>query len=560
VSGETTDAPAPATVAELVLGRADDDTDGLLFEDRRWSWREVVTEARVRAELLEELREPGPFHVGVLLENVPEFVFLLMGAGLAGATIVGINPTRRGAELARDINHTDCGLIVTDDTLRTLLDAIPLELPADRILDADTEAYADALATAGAAVARGSLGARPAPDPETLFALLFTSGSTGAPKAVRMTQGRAARVVAQSLFTPEDVLYCAMPLYHGNALNANLFPALRSGATIALRRRFSASGFLPDVRRYHVTFFNTVGRAINHILSTPETEHDRDHAIKYVLGPETAPADARAFRKRFGSPVIEGYGSSENAIIFLPDPALPKGSLGRPLEGIDVVVLDPATAEEKPRARYDEHGKLLNAGEAIGELVSRNAASRFEGYYNNREADAERTRNGWYWSGDLGYRDEAGVFWFAGRNADWLRVDGENFAAAPVERILARFPGAHGVAVYAVPDSRTGDQVMVAVEMLAGVSFDPDAFVTFLAEQRDLGTKWAPRYVRVVDVLPVGATNKIDKRPLRADRWETTDAVYWRKPRAESYDRFTSIDADELRAEFVANQRANLLE
>ena len=121
---------------------------------------------------------------------------------------------------------------------------------------------------------------------------------------------------------------------------------------------------------------------------------------------------------------------------------------------------------------------MLNAGEAIGELVSRTATSRFEGYYNNPEADAERTRNGWYWSGDLGYRDEAGVFWFAGRNADWIRVDGENFVAAPIERILARFPGADGVAVYAVPDSRTGDQVMAAIELLPGVTFDPEAFAT----------------------------------------------------------------------------------
>ena len=140
-----------------------------------------------------------------------------------------------------------------------------------------------------------------------------------------MTQGRAARAVANALFTPDDVLYCAMPLYHGNALNANLFPALRSGATIALRRKFSASAFLPDAQRYGVTFFNTVGRALNHILSTPETDDDRNHSIKYVLGPETAPADVRAFRKRFGPPVIEGYGSSENAIILIPDPDAAEG-------------------------------------------------------------------------------------------------------------------------------------------------------------------------------------------------------------------------------------------
>ncbi len=549
----------PTTFAELVLSRAEDDTDGLLYEDQRWSWREVVAEAQVRAQLLLQLRQPGPFHIGVLLENVPEFVFLLLGAGMAGAAVVGINPTRRGVELARDINHTDCQLIFTDDSMRPLLDGIPLDLPAERILDVDTPSYREELAAAADTVAHGGLEKLDPPDPETLFALLFTSGSTGAPKAVRMTQGRAARAVAHAMFADDDVLYCAMPLYHGNALNANLFPALRSGATIALRRKFSASSFLPDARRYGVTFFNTVGRALNHILSTPESDQDRDHSIKYVLGPESAPADVRAFRKRFGPPVIEGYGSSENAIILLPDPSLPKGSLGRPLEGIDVVILDPATAEEKPRARYDEYGKLLNAGEAIGELVSRNATARFEGYYNNPEADAERTRNGWYWSGDLGYLDEAGVFWFAGRNADWLRVDGENFAAAPIERIVARFAGADGVAAYAVPDSRTGDQVMVAIEMLAGRTFDPDAFAAFLAEQRDLGTKWAPRYVRIIAELPVGATNKIDKRPLRAERWETTDRLYWRAPRTETYVPFTAADVSALRAEFDENNRANLL-
>jgi fatty-acyl-CoA synthase len=133
------DAP-PTTFAELVLLRAEDDTDGLLYEDRRWSWREVVAEARVRAELLVQRRGPGPFHVGVLLENVPEFVFVLLGAGLVGASVVGINPTRRGAELARDINHTDCGLILTDDSMRPLLDDIPLDLELDRIFDIESAA------------------------------------------------------------------------------------------------------------------------------------------------------------------------------------------------------------------------------------------------------------------------------------------------------------------------------------------------------------------------------------------------------------------------------------
>ncbi len=123
-----------------------------------------------------------------------------------------------------------------------------------------------------------------------------------------------------------------------------------------------------------------------------------------------------------------------------------------PPPGTEVAIVDAASGPECPPAQIDGNGRLLNASEAIGEIVSKNGVGRFEGYYANSEADAERTRGGWFWSGDLGYRDEAGFFYFAGRPSDWLRVDGENFAAAPVERILARFPGVVTAAVYPVPD------------------------------------------------------------------------------------------------------------
>ena len=106
-----------------------------------------------------------------------------------------------------------------------------------------------------------------------------------------------------------------------------------------------------------------------------------------------------------------------------------------------MAVVDPETGEERELAKFDEHDRLVNLKEAIGEMVVRSGTGGFEGYYANEEANRERTRNGWYWTGDLGYRDADGFFYFAGRPADWLRVDGENFAAAPVERILSRYPG-----------------------------------------------------------------------------------------------------------------------
>jgi fatty-acyl-CoA synthase len=540
------------TFAGLIEGRAEDDTTGLVVGDEEWSWREVVAESDRWAAALSALRPvEGPFHVGVLLGNVPDYLFALFAAARLGAVIVGINETRRGEELARDVRHTDCVAVLTDAPHLPLLSGLDL---------GDT-----AVIDIGAAEWRARLdGAPPAelPDvrPTDVFVLIFTSGSTGAPKAVKLSHGRAARVAnAASWHSADDVLYCAMPLFHGNALNAIVFPAAATGATIALRERFSASQFMPDVRRYGATFFSTVGRALAYILATPASPLDRDHKVKFALAPESSPRDMRAFKDRFGILCVSGYGSSENVIIMEPRPGLPKDALGVPQAGVDAAVVDPETGEERVRAHFDADGRLVNGSEAIGEIVGRNVVDRFEGYYNNPEAEAERTRNGWYWSGDLGYRDEADVFYFAGRAGEWLRVDSENFATAPVERIVGRFPGASGVAVYPVPDERTADdQVMLALELDPGVAFDAGAFSRFIAEQPDLGTKWAPRYVRVT-TLPVGATNKIDKRPLRAERWYTDDPVFWRPGPEPSYQSFTPDDLTALEARFREFGRADAI-
>lgn len=561
---------APETVAELLLGRSEDDSLGLLAGDERWSWREVVARSRAAGERLRILGglgglagpgDPaglggGPPHVGVLLENTPGYLFTLFGAALDGMAVVGINDTRRGAELARDICHTDCRVVITDPVSGPLLDGV--DLGGIPVVSIDDQHLPAVSTTPGALVGSGPGPVEPpAPRPDDLFVLIFTSSSTGAPKAVRMTHGRAARMATGSTwFRSDDVLYGAMPLFHGNALNAIVLPALATGAAIALRRRFSASQFMPDVRRCGATFFSTVGRALSYVLATPASPDDRAHAVAYALAPESSPADVRAFRERFGIRCITGYGSSENAIVMTPVRGMPADALGVPLEGIDAAVVDPSTGQECSRARFDPAGRLLNAAEAIGELVGRNVATRFEGYYNNPRADAERIRNGWYWSGDLAYRDEDGIFYFAGRTGDWLRVDAENFAAAPVERILGRYPPAVGTAVYAVPDERTADdQVMVAFELADGAAFDPEGFHAFLDAQPDLGTKWAPRYVRVT-TLPVGATSKLDKRPLQAERWYTSDPIYWRPARGEPYRRFTAADLAALEARMREHGRA----
>jgi acyl-CoA synthetase (AMP-forming)/AMP-acid ligase II len=547
-------AEAAATVAGLVAARAGDDGGGLRTADGggAWTWAEVVAEAAARAALLDELGLAGR-HVGVLLDNVPELVFLLGAAALSGAVVVGVNPTRRGEELARDVRHTGCALVLTDAGHAPLLAGLALGASVRRVDDAGW----------AAAVARHRGAPVPAalPGPEALWMLLFTSGSTGAPKAVRLSQGRAARTAgpAAAAFGPADVLYCAMPLFHGNALLACLLPGLAAGASVVLKPRFSASDFLDDVRRHRCTYANYVGRALAYVLAQPETPADADNALVWCLGSEASPADRREFRRRFGCYVTEGYSSSEGGVVIQPYRGMPPEALGRPAEGVDVAVVDQGTGEECPRARFGPGRELLNAGEAVGEIVGRDGLGGFEGYWANPEADAARSRGGWYWTGDLGYRGEEGTFYFAGRTADWLRVDGENFAAGPVEAVLARFPGVAAALVYGVPDARTGDQVMAALELAPGAAFDPAAFAAFLAVQPDLGTKWAPRFVRVVGALPVTATGKVDRKPLRAERWETADPVWWRPSRAAAYRRLTADDVAALGRAFAEAGRAGML-
>ncbi len=526
--------PSTATVAALIRARAEDDNVGLIAGDRCWTWREVVAEAATRAAWMRATLDPDrPPHIGILAPNVPDYVFQILGAALAGTCIVGLNATRRGAELARDIDHTACQLVLTDAGYADLVDN-PV-----RLEEAPWAPFA------GAALPDTD------PDPATLLFLLFTSGSTSAPKAARCSQGRLAAVGALG-FRSDAVLYCPMPLTHGNALSAILFPALAAGCRLVLRDRFSASEWLADVRVHGVTFTSTVGRALGYILATPPTPADHDHSLRVVLAPEASPRDCEAFRTRFGAKVLSGYGSSEGGISLLP--AAKPGSLGTAPPGADIAVVD-ENGRECETARFDEQGRLTNAAAATGELVRRDAAGSFEGYWDNPDAESDRLRDGWFWSGDLAYRDADGVFWFAGRVGDWLRVDSENFGAGPVERILGRYPDAAAVAVIAVPDPLAGDQVMAVLEPAPGCGFDPERFTEFLNDQTDLGTKWAPRFIRISPAIPVVGHGKIDKKPLRRDAWLCDDPVWWRPGRAKDYRPLTDADRAELRDQFVAHGR-----
>jgi fatty-acyl-CoA synthase len=557
------------TFADHVRARSSDDNVAIRFENETLTYRQWCAGVAERAALWLSILKDRPAgsapHIGVLLENTPEFTMWLGAAAVTGSVVVGINPTRRGAELARDITHTSCQIVVTEISQVALLDGLDLGAANGFIFVTESNEYAESVhAYAGAVLP--TFEECPV-DPTDTFLLLFTSGTSGAPKAV-VTSHQRLNFVAQSMnmiiaLTPEDTTYICMPLFHSNALFTAWAPSLVYGSTIALRRKFSASEFLSDVRTFGATYFNYVGKPLTYILATPEKADDRDNPLRRGFGNEGSEIDLLRFAERFDCKLTDGYGQTETGASIVRVPNMPTGSLGVAAQAT-ITVRDPATNQECPRAIFDTDRRLLNAEEATGEIVN-GGGGTFEGYWNNPEANSERIRDGAYWTGDLAYRDDDGFFYFAGRSADWMRVDGENFAGAPIEGILMRHPNVILAAVYGIPDFDMGDRVMAALQLQPGTTIDPAEFAEFLRAQSDLGPKWVPSFVQIVVDFPMTPSNKVIKRELVLRRWHDVERhddvqLWWRPTKEIAFTQFTRVEATELRAKFAANNRGALLD
>jgi fatty-acyl-CoA synthase len=516
------------TMQQLLRSRTADDTVAVVHGDRTWTWREHLNEASAEASALmalgalRDLADPArPLHVGALLGNSPAMLRSMAAAALGGYVLCGINTTRRGEGLAADIRRSDCQLVLVDTEHLALLDG--LDLAGATVLDVDSAGYRDTVAAAGPLVPHEVGGADP-------VMMIFTSGTSGDPKAVRFAHAMAvmcgASLIDRFEITSDDVCYLAMPLFHSNGVAAGWAVAIGAGAAM-VPAKFSPSRFLNDIRRYRVTYMNYVGKPLALVLATPERPDDADNTLRAAFGNEATERDIDEFARRFGCRVVDSFGSSEFAIIVMREDGTPPGSIGKGYPGVSVY--HPESLTECAPAVFDEHGALANFDEAVGELVNTYGAGGFTGYYNDPDATDERMRHGMYWSGDLAYRDADGWIYLVGRTADWMRVDGENLAAGPIERALQRLPEINHVAVYAVPDEHVGDQVMAAIVLNAGATLTPKQFEEFLTAQADLSPKAWPRYVRINTELPRTATNKILKRKLIEAGPTAGDGVLWER-------------------------------
>jgi len=576
------------------------DRVALVQGDRSWTWRQLRDEsARLAHFLLRRLEGPGDPHVAMVLENHLELLALYGACGYAGATLFGVNTGLGGDVLAGVLNQSGARVLVVDERFREKVEAV-----ADRLEHVARENLLFVPTAGGGDLAPEQLlgeavtaevgrpgESLPAPDvevtPETNLMVIYTSGTTGLPKGINNNHFKLLAIgmtVAQRLeLGPDDRGYACMPLFHSNAMFLGFQPAFHVGGSLALRERFSASRFVPDVLRHGVTYWNYVGEPVHYILGALERacEGDEDrirkevtedprNRLRYALGNGASPPDLDRFMRWLGlEDMFELYGSTEAAISTFRRKGDPRGSVGEITDPAVRILAEDGT--ECPPAELDEDGKILNYAEAVGEICRvAPDTSLFQGYFGNESANQSKYRDGVYHSGDLGHileRDGKRYLFFDGRTDDWIRKDGENFSAAQVARLLSEHPDVVLAAAYGVPCDVSDEWVMAALKMREGAKFDPAGFFEFCERQVQEGgmdRKWFPDFVRVVDEFEYTQTQKVLVRHLKRDgfdRRRLPDApLYWRRRRDDRFHPFGGEDFDALYERFRAAERAQLLD
>ena len=279
------------TLQKLLRERAGQTTVAVKYGESTRTWQEHISEASAQAAALIAAADPNrALHVGVLLGNTPDMLTALAAAGLGGYVLCGINTTRRGAALARDIAKVDCQFLITDAEHRHLLDDV--DLPAVTVFDTSGSQWAELLATAPPLSPHREVAA------EDTFMMIFTSGTSGEPKAVQVANSMVLfageALVGRFELTPEDTCYLSMPLFHSNALVGGWAPAVVASAAM-VPAKFSASGFLDDIRRCGATYMNYVGKPLAYVLATPARPDDSDNPLRVAFGNEATDRDIEDF-------------------------------------------------------------------------------------------------------------------------------------------------------------------------------------------------------------------------------------------------------------------------
>lgn len=486
------------------------DPDRVLFVcgDARWTVARTRSIAAGQAGALARAGIVRGDRVAVFCSNREELMRVVLGCAWLGAIAVPINTACRGPQLQYYLADSGAKLLAIEHALLGELDAVDrsaMGLERTWVIGGAAPARGDRCTEAMPGAHDGApIG--PAPlDPGDLFAILYTSGTTGPSKGVCCPH---AQLVAWGENTarllgvvPGDVLCTTLPLFHVNALNA-FFQALVAAATLVVEPRFSVTGFWATMARHQATVGYLLGAMVPMLLSREPSDEERSHTLRIALGPGVPPALAERFRARTGVALLEGYGSTETNFVIAARPGEgAEGTMGRLQPGFSARVVD-------------EHDEEVAPG-AAGELVLR-ADRPFAfalGYFGRPQQTVEAWRNLWFHTGDRVIRDEAGRFTFVDRLKDAIRRRGENVSSHEVEQVLLSHPAIAQAAVFPVRSELAEDEVMAAVVLREGAGLDPVELVRF-CETR-LPHFAVPRYLDRVDDLPRTENGKVRKVVLR---------------------------------------------
>lgn len=476
----------------------------ILFEGRTLTYAELEAAASRLAHAMHAKGVAAGDRVALYLPNIPEFAITYYAAQKIGAVPVSINAIFRTGEVEYLLN--DSGAVVVF-TVAELLQFVPRD--ACGALEEIVVCEGDA-APGTSTLAQWCEGRDASFEPvdraaDAPAALLYSSGTTGFPKGVTLTQSNVATNIASAAkysgYRASDRLAAFLPLFHVYGQNYILNAAILSGATVSLFRRFVPDQVLEAIQRDRITMFFGVPTIFIGLLSMDLSKYDLS-SIRYEMSAAaTMPEEiSRRWTERFGRRVYEGYGLTECSPFACYNDLVEHrfGSVGRAVEGFELRIVDEKD-EEVPRGEW-------------GEIAIRGAGV-MAGYWNRPEDTAITLRGGWLHSGDIGRMDADGYVFIVDRVKDMINVSGFKVWPAEVEQYLYKLPQVQEVAVYGAPHPEKGEQVVVAVVPKPGQQLAPGDIVEYC--RRNIAAYKVPARVDVVAELPKSATGKILKRVLR---------------------------------------------
>ena len=502
----------------------------LLHGDMKMTYRELNDRSNRVANSLLSLGISKGDKVCMIMANSIEFLVAWFALAKIGAVMVPINTALKGNLLKYQIDSSDSSVVVIDSDLIDRVVFIQEEIKKVKtlIIVPDHEGKGTGL---GSGIATKNFVHLYDASPETPvsnvhfadpMAILYTSGTTGPSKGALLSHAHYYFIAAQAnqymRYDENSILYSCLPLFHANASAMSALGAVLAEATYAMGKRFSLTTFWDEIRSYKATHTNVLGSIFPLLWRQPPKGDDAKNPLKVM---NTAPLipEFEEFEKRFDLKLVTMFGTTETGIVIVSPfgEKIKKGSCGKALKSYDVRIFDDYDVECGPGV--------------TGEIVvrGREPYSQMDCYYKMPEATVKAFKNLWYHTGDFGYKDEDGHFFFVDRKKDALRRRGENISSFEVEGVINSHPKVLESAVFAVPSELGEDDVKAAVVLKKGEKMEPEELISFCNER--MAYFAIPRYLEFRDSLPKTPTARVEKYKLREegvakDTWDREKAGY----------------------------------